>query len=136
MERSSSSSSRVSVTAPFSVMPQADTILAPSAWRACSTSAPGMGAPAQRKARSVGTAVPDSATVFDRSERKGVDAMVKLTPSALIDAMACFGSQMSCSTTEACNTMGIMSPYMKPVWCAMGEAMSTTSPAPRPRRCA
>jgi hypothetical protein len=32
--------------------------------------------------------------------------------------------------------IGIISPYMKPVWCAMGEAMSTTSSVPRPSRCA
>ena len=40
---------------------------------------------------------------------------------------AFFGSQTSISTALAFSMTGIMSPYMKPVWCAMGEAMSTTS---------
>jgi hypothetical protein len=79
-ERSSSSSSRVRVTAPFSVMPQAETILAPRAWRACSTSGPGIGAPAHRKLRSVGTGVALSSTALDRSLRNGVEAMVKVSP--------------------------------------------------------
>ncbi len=43
---------------------------------------------------------------------------------------------MSSSTALARSMMGIISPYMKPVWCAMGEAMSTTSFAPRCRRSA
>ena len=135
-ERSSASFSRVKVTAPFSVMPQADTTLAPSAARACSTSGPGMGAPAHRKVLSVGTPCPVSATVRARSVRKGVEAMVKVAPSDCTRAMACFGSQMSCSTTRACSMMGIIRPYMKPVWCAMGDAISTTSSAPSARRCA
>ena len=135
-ERSSSSSSRVSVTAPFSVMPQAETIFAPSAFRACSTNGPGMGAPAHKKVRRLGTATPVSVTVRARSVRNGVEAMVKLAFSALMSAMALPGSHTSCSTALACSRMGMMSPYMKPVWCAMGEAIRITSSAPRCRRSA
>ena len=43
------------VTAPFSVMPQADTILVPKTLRACSTNGPGIGAPAHKNVRKVGT---------------------------------------------------------------------------------
>ena len=62
--------------------------------------------------------------------------MVKLTRSLRISSSARAGSQMSCSTTLALSMIGIMSPYMKPVWCAIGEAISTTSSAPRRSRCA
>ena len=58
-------------------MPQADTILVPRTLRACSTSGPGIGAPAHRKVRRVGTAWPVSATVRARSVRNGVEAIVK-----------------------------------------------------------
>ena len=57
-------------------MPQAEMILVPIAWRACSTKGPGIGAPAQRNVRRLGTPRPDSATVLARSVRKGVEAMV------------------------------------------------------------
>ena len=56
------------------------------AFRACSTSGPGMGAPAHRKVRSVGTAWPVSVTVRARSVRKGVEAIVKLQPCSRISA--------------------------------------------------
>ena len=88
-----------------------------------------MGAPAHKKVRSVGTAWPDSATFLARSVRKGVDAMVKVQPSARIRSIALSGSHMSSKTADSCNMMGIIKPYMKPVWCAMGEAMSTMSSA-------
>ena len=77
--RISSSSGLISVTAPFSVIPQAETILAPSVPRACSTSGPGIGAPAHKKILRLGTP-PVSDTARVRSVRKGVDAIVKVTP--------------------------------------------------------
>ncbi len=93
-----------------------------------------MGAPAHRKVRKVGTRVLPSATFLARSLRNGVEAIVKVTPSLRISSMAFFGSQTSCSTTLARSTMGIISPYMKPVWCAIGEAIRTTSLLPSCRR--
>ncbi|MNN62360.1 hypothetical protein D3C81_1776560 [compost metagenome] len=81
--------------------------------------------------RRLGTAAPDSATTRARSVRKGVEPMVKVTPSSRISAAARAGSQMSCSTACAPSTTGIIRPYMKPVWCAIGDAISTTSPPPR-----
>ncbi len=112
-------------------MPQADTMLAPSVARARSTSAPGIGAPAHRNVRRLGTGCSESATVRARSVRNGVDPMVKVTPASRISLAACTGSQMSCSTACAPSTTGIISPYMKPVWWAIGEAISTTSSVPR-----
>jgi len=85
---------------------------------------------------SVGTGVLLSTTALVRSVRKGVDAMVKLAFSLLMTSTAFLGSQMSCSTALALSMMGIIRPYMKPVWCAMGEAISTTSSASSCRRCA
>jgi hypothetical protein len=41
------------------------------------------------------------------------------------------GSQTSWSTTRARNMIGIIKPYMKPVWWAMGEAIRTISSFPR-----
>ena len=95
-----------------------------------------MGAPAHRKVRSVGTPVPSSWTTRVRSVRKGVEAIVKLTPSSRIRAIARRGSQTSCSTELARSITGIMRPYMKPVWWAIGEAISTTSDSPSASRCA
>jgi len=60
--------------------------------------------------------------------------MVNVTRSPRMSSMAFLGSQMSCSTALALSMMGIISPYMKPVWCAMGEAMRITSSASRCRR--
>ncbi len=54
----SGSSSLVVVTAPFSVMPQAETMSAPSVFVARSTSTRGIGAPAARKMRKVATSQP------------------------------------------------------------------------------
>ena len=56
---------------------------------------------------------------------------MKVAPSARISPTARAGSQMSCSTARARSTTGIIRPYMNPVWCAIGEAISTTSSAPR-----
>ena len=53
-----------------------------------------------------------------------------MTPSPRISSTAFFGSQTSCSTALARSMIGIISPYMKPVWCAIGEAISTTSSLP------
>ena len=85
---------------------------------------------------SVGTGVLFSVTARVRSVRNGVEAMVKLAFSALMTSIAFLGSQMSCSTALALSMMGIIRPYMKPVWCAMGEAISTTSSEPSFRRSA
>ena len=108
-------------------MPQADTIFVPSTLRACSTSAPGIGAPAHRNVFRLGTGVSASCTVFVRSARKGVEAIVKLAPCWRISSTAFLGSQTSSSTALARNAIGIISPYMKPVWCAIGEAIRITS---------
>ena len=48
----------------------------------------------------------------------------------------CLESRGDAFTTLARSMMGIISPYMKPVWCAIGEAISTTSSAPSAIRCA
>ena len=61
---------------------------------------------------------------------------MKLTPSVRIRSIAFFGSHTSCSTTLARSMIGIIRPYMKPVWCAIGDAISTTSSCVRSRRSA
>ena len=134
--RISSSSSLIRVTAPFSVMPQAETILTPSVLRACSTSGPGIGAPAHRKVLRLGTPLPVSDNARVRSARKGVDAIVKVTPSWRMSSVAFAGSQTSCRRTLARSMIGIIRPYMKPVWWAKGEAMRTISFFPSLRRSA
>ena len=106
-------------------------MLAPSVFVARSTSTRGMGAPAARKIRRLETSHPPWPTVSVRSVRNGVDAMVKVTRSAAIAAAARLGSHTSCRTAVAPSRTGIISPYMNPVWCAMGEAISTTSSLPR-----
>ena len=117
-------------------MPQADTTLAPNAARACSTRGPGIGAPAHRKVLRLGTGWPLSATFLARSVRKGVDAIVNVTCSSRINSIALRGAHTSSSTALARSMMGIIRPYMKPVWCAMGEAISTTSFSPSAMRSA
>src|SRR5690606_17046629 len=97
MDRSSGSCGSVRVTAPFSLIPQAEIILTPIACRACSTRGPGMGAPAQTNVRKVDTVCPDCCTYLDRSVRKGVEAMVKLTPYSRINCTAFSGCQISCN---------------------------------------
>ena len=105
----------VVVTSPFSVMPHADTIFAPSTLRACSTTGPGIGAPAQRNARSVGTVSPLAATALVRSARNGVDAIVNVTSYVRIRRTAVAGSHTSSMTALAPSRIGIIRPYMKPV---------------------
>ena len=124
------------MTAPFSVIPHAETIFAPSEARACSTSGPGIGAPAHRKMRRLGIDLPDWVTARERSVRKGVDAIVKVAPDSRITSTARPGSQTSSSTALASSTIGIIRPYMKPVWCAIGEAISTMSSRPSRSRAA
>ena len=74
-----------------------------------------MGAPAHKKVRKVGTALPDSCTFLARSERNGVEAMVKVAPSWRIKSIARSGSHTSKITALDLSMMGIIKPYMKPV---------------------
>ncbi|MOA23747.1 hypothetical protein D3C78_1443890 [compost metagenome] len=100
--RSAGSSGKVVVTAPFSVMPQAETICVFTTDPARSTSALGIGAPAARKVRSEVSASGCCGAISIRSARKGVEAMVKVGRSALATRTAKHGSQTSCSTARHC----------------------------------
>ena len=133
---SSGSSRRVVVTAPFSDMPQAETIAAPSVGRALATSARGIGAPAETKTRSESVASPEAATCSVRSLRKGVAPMVKVQPSSRTCRAISGAWKISCSTAVQPSITGSTMPYMKPNWCASGEGMWMTSAAPSPRRSA
>ena len=62
--------------------------------------------------------------------------MVKVQPSCRTSCAAVAAFHTSSSTAVAPNITGIISPYMKPVWCAMGEAISTTSFSPSAMRSA
>ncbi|MDT4858033.1 hypothetical protein FQZ97_924800 [compost metagenome] len=76
------------VTAPFSVMPQAETMRAFTELPAFSTRAPGMGAPAATKTLSEASASRCCGATSTRSARKGVEAMVKVGRSALVTLAA------------------------------------------------
>ena len=102
MARSAPSSGRVTVTAPFSVMPQAEMICALTALPAFSTRASGIGAPAATKMRSEASASRWLGAISIRSARKGVEAMVKVGFSAAATLTAYNGSQVSCNTAVVC----------------------------------
>ncbi len=103
------------VMQPISVMPQPDSTCAPSRAVARSTSALGIGAPADRKMRKRERSCSASAGRSARSARKGVEAIVKVAPVAAMLAAASAGTQMSRSTAVTPSMIGSMMPYMKPV---------------------
>lgn len=133
---SSGSSGRVVVTAPFSDMPHAEMIAAPSVARALVTSARGIGAPADTKIFRLGVALPELATNSVRSLRKGVAPMVKVAPSPVIWRAISAAVNTSWSTAVAPSITGRTSPYMKPSWWAIGEGMWMIASPPRCSRSA
>ncbi|MNC32536.1 hypothetical protein D3C75_808960 [compost metagenome] len=85
------------VTAPFSVMPQAEMIRVPCITPAAfSTRAPGIGAPAEMKVVSEASCSRSSRAMSTRSARKGVEPRVRLQPSSATTRAANAGSQTSC----------------------------------------
>ncbi|MCY1443781.1 hypothetical protein D9M71_602140 [compost metagenome] len=76
------------VTAPFSVMPQAEMILVSTEVPAFSTRALGMGAPAATNTFSEARSSRCCGAISIRSARKGVEAMVKVGRSALATLIA------------------------------------------------
>ncbi len=91
-------------------MPQAEMTRIFSRSSARCTSTRGMGAPAVRNMRRVPISCSSTAGVSVRSERKGVEAMVKVTPSAAILRAARAASQMSWNTALQPSITGIIIP--------------------------
>ena len=84
--------------------------MAPRVFVARSTKMRGIGAPAARKMRKLGTSQPPCSTASVRSDRNGVEAKVNVTFSASINTAARLPFQTSCNTTVVRNTTGIMMP--------------------------
>ncbi|MOA25092.1 hypothetical protein D3C78_1457990 [compost metagenome] len=84
------------VTAPFSVMPQAEMTLVPCITLAAfSTRAPGIGAPAEMKVFRLASCSRSSRAMSTRSARNGVEPRVRLHPSSATTFAANGGSQTS-----------------------------------------
>jgi hypothetical protein len=107
---SAGSPGRAMVTPPFSVMPQHDSTSMPSRSVAFWTITLGIGAPAQTNVRRVFTLSRVTASLFARSERNGVEAMVKVAPSAWMRRAASGADQMSSSTSFVLSRIGIIMP--------------------------
>jgi hypothetical protein len=133
---SSGSSGLAVVTAPFSLIPQAEMIEALSVSCARDTRARGIGAPAETKTLSDGVAVPVSMQCSVSPERNGVAPIVQVAFSSLICRAISSGVNTSCRIAVAPSMAGKTSPYMKPSWCPMGEGMWMMSCSPICRRSA
>jgi hypothetical protein len=101
----------VTVTAPFSVMPQAEHRRIPRMLAARSMRTGGIGAPAQLNLLKPGVVGSPASTALHRSATKGVEAMLKVTPSAQAIWSARRASQISCNTVVALRISGSMARY-------------------------